>query len=114
MVSPARYISTDFNKATGQLLLTVIVDFLNSILWGYVLIYGLLAVGLFFTWRTGALQFRHFAEFFRVIRSSRETDASGITPFQAPTISLQIAPVSGMIAQARCGWAPLWNENHSR
>lgn len=34
MVSPARYISTDFNKATGQLLLTVIVDFLNSILWG--------------------------------------------------------------------------------
>jgi hypothetical protein len=28
--------------------------------------------------------------------------------------SLQIAPVSGMIAPARCGWAPLWNENHSR
>ena len=28
-------------------------------------------------------------------------------------ISLQIAPVSGMIAPARCGWAPLWNENHS-
>ena len=28
--------------------------------------------------------------------------------------SLQVAPVTGMIAPARCGWAPLWKENHSR
>ena len=28
--------------------------------------------------------------------------------------SLQIASVSGMIAPARCGWAPLWSERHSR
>ena len=78
--------------------MTAIVDFLNSILWGYVLIYGLLAVGLFFTWRTGALQFRHFAEFFRVIRASRETDVSGITPFQALTISLASRVGTGNLA----------------
>ena len=29
-------------------------------------------------------------------------------------LNLQIAPGSGKIAPARCGWAPLWNENHSR
>ena len=29
--------------------MTTIVDSLNSILWGYVLVYGLLGVGVFFT-----------------------------------------------------------------
>jgi hypothetical protein len=28
--------------------------------------------------------------------------------------SLQIAPVSGMIAPARCDWTPLWSERHGR
>ena len=28
--------------------------------------------------------------------------------------SLHVAPVSGMIAPDRCGWAPLWSERHSR
>jgi AGCS family alanine or glycine:cation symporter len=28
-----------------------IIDFLNTIFWGYVLIYGLLAVGVYFTFR---------------------------------------------------------------
>ena len=43
--------------------MTVIVDFLNTIFWGYVLIYGLLAVGMFFTIRLGFIQFRHFGEY---------------------------------------------------
>ena len=28
--------------------------------------------------------------------------------------NLEIAPVSGMIAPARCGWTPLWSKKHSR
>ena len=40
--------------------MTAIIDFLNTVFWGYVLIYGLLAVGLFFTFRLGFLQFRNF------------------------------------------------------
>ncbi|WOI57704.1 alanine/glycine:cation symporter family protein [Palleronia sp. LCG004] len=78
--------------------MTAIVDFLNTILWGYVLVYGLLAVGLYFTWRTGFLQFRHFPEFFRVIKSSRDTSSAGISPFQALTISLASRVGTGNLA----------------
>ncbi|SEM76562.1 alanine/glycine:cation symporter family protein [Palleronia pelagia] len=78
--------------------MTAIVDFLNTVLWGYVLVYGLLAVGLYFTWRTGFLQFRHFAEFFRVITKSRETSDDGISPFQALTVSLASRVGTGNLA----------------
>lgn len=78
--------------------MVAVIDFLNSILWGYVLIYGLLAVGVYFTWRLGALQFRHFAEFFRVVRSSRESTADGISPLQALTISLASRVGTGNLA----------------
>ena len=75
-----------------------IIDFLNTIFWGYVLIYGLLAVGIFFTVRLGFLQFRHFPEFFRVLRASREADRSGITPLQALTVSLASRVGTGNLA----------------
>ncbi len=60
-----------------------IIDFLNTIFWGYVLIYGLLAVGVYFTIRLGFQQILHFREMFRVIRGSRGSDPAGISPFQA-------------------------------
>ncbi|WP_285671110.1 alanine/glycine:cation symporter family protein [Paralimibaculum aggregatum] len=75
-----------------------IIDFLNTIFWGYVLIYGLLAVGLFFTIRLGAVQIRHFLEMFRVIASSKETDKAGISPFQALTVSLASRVGTGNLA----------------
>jgi len=78
--------------------MTTIIDFLNTVFWGYVLIYGLLAVGVFFTIRLGFLQFRHFGEMFRVIRSAPDTDRAGITPFQALTVSLASRVGTGNIA----------------
>ena len=78
--------------------MTVIVDFLNTVLWGYVLVYGLLAVGLFFTVRLGFIQFRHFGEYFRVIVGSNQTSASGISPLQALTISLASRVGTGNLA----------------
>ena len=78
--------------------MTAIVDFLNTILWGYVLLYGLLAVGLFFTVRLGALQFLRFGEFWRVIASSRTTDDNGISPLQALTVSLASRVGTGNLA----------------
>ena len=50
--------------------MTVLIDALNGVLWNYILIYGLLAVGILFTFRLGFLQLRHFPEFFRVISKS--------------------------------------------
>ncbi|WP_432210473.1 alanine/glycine:cation symporter family protein [Marinobacter alkaliphilus] len=78
--------------------MTAIVDFLNSILWGYVLVYGLLAVGIFFTIRLGFLQFVNFGEMVRAIRGSRESDVHGISPFQALCTSLASRVGTGNLA----------------
>jgi alanine or glycine:cation symporter, AGCS family len=75
-----------------------LVDFVNTILWGYVLVWGLLAVGLYLTWKTGFVQFRHFLEFFRVILQSRTTSSNGITPLQALTVSLASRVGTGNLA----------------
>ena len=75
-----------------------VVDFLNEIFWGYVLIYGLIAVGIFFTLRLGFIQFRHFPELFRSVLRAPESDASGITPFQALCTSLASRVGTGNLA----------------
>lgn len=78
--------------------MTAIIDFLNTIFWGYVLIYGLLAVGVFFTIRLGFLQFLHFGEMVRAIRGARQSDSSGISPFQALCTSLASRVGTGNLA----------------
>jgi AGCS family alanine or glycine:cation symporter len=75
-----------------------IIGFLNTIFWGYVLIYGLLAVGVFLTLRLGFVQIVHFTEMFRVIVGSNQTDKAGISPFQALTVSLASRVGTGNIA----------------
>lgn len=75
-----------------------VINFLNDILWGYVLIYGLLAVGLFFTVRLGFLQFLHFPELFKSVFGSKQADKSGITPFQALCTSLASRVGTGNLA----------------
>lgn len=65
-----------------------VIDFLNTIFWGYVLIYGLLAVGIYFTIRLRVLQVLHFPEMIRCVIGSKETDKVGISPVQALCTSL--------------------------
>lgn len=78
--------------------MTAIIDFLNSIIWGYVLIYGLLGVGVFFTIRLRFLQIIRFGEMIRAIRGSRESDENGISPFQALCTSLASRVGTGNLA----------------
>ncbi|MGF0538282.1 alanine/glycine:cation symporter family protein [Agrobacterium sp. ES01] len=78
--------------------MTALIGFLNTVFWGYVLIYGLLAVGVFFTIKLGFPQFLHFGEMFRVLRRSDNTDKSGISPFQALTVSLASRVGTGNLA----------------
>jgi AGCS family alanine or glycine:cation symporter len=78
--------------------MTAIIDFLNTIFWSYVLIYGLLAVGVFFTIRLRFQQILHFGEMFRVITSAPQTDREGISPFQALCTSLASRVGTGNIA----------------
>ncbi|QIB33709.1 alanine/glycine:cation symporter family protein [Ancylobacter pratisalsi] len=75
-----------------------IIDFLNTIFWGYVLIYGLLAVGVYFTLRLKFLQIVHFPEMIRSVMSSSDDDFAGITPFQALCTSLASRVGTGNIA----------------
>ena len=75
-----------------------IINFLNDIFWGYVLIYGLLAVGLFFTVRLGFVQFLQFPEMFKSVLGSKKNDKSGITPFQALCTSLASRVGTGNLA----------------
>jgi len=78
--------------------MSAIIDFLNTIFWGYVLIYGLIAVGIFFTIRLGFIQFRHFPEMVRSILQAPKQDKSGITPFQALCTSLASRVGTGNLA----------------
>jgi AGCS family alanine or glycine:cation symporter len=78
--------------------MATIVGLVNGVLWNYVLIYGLLGTGLYFTIRLRGIQFRHFREMLRVITASRSTDKRGITPFQALTISLASRVGTGNLA----------------
>jgi AGCS family alanine or glycine:cation symporter len=78
--------------------MTTIIDFLNAILWNYVLIYGLLAVGVYFTIRLRFQQILRFGEMFRVVTNAPQTDKEGITPFQALMTSLASRVGTGNIA----------------
>ena len=78
--------------------MNAIIDALNTIFWGYVLIYGLLSVGIFFTIRLGALQFLHFGEMIRSVLGARQSDKSGISPFQALCTSLASRVGTGNLA----------------
>ena len=78
--------------------MNTIIDFLNTIFWGYVLIYGLLAVGIYFTVRLGFQQIVHFSEMFRVVTNAPQTDKEGISPFQALCTSLASRVGTGNIA----------------
>ena len=79
--------------------MNAIIDFLNTIFWGYVLIYGLLAVGVYFTLRLRFQQILHFGEMFRVVVARDPTgDTEGISPFQALCTSLASRVGTGNIA----------------
>ncbi|GAA3534858.1 sodium:alanine symporter family protein [Zobellella aerophila] len=75
-----------------------IISFINDLLWGSVLIYLLMGVGVFFTLRLSFVQFRHFGHMFSVLKHSRKSDAAGISSFQALCTSLAARVGTGNLA----------------
>jgi hypothetical protein len=65
-----------------------LIAMINDLMWGAVLIYLLIGVGIFFTFRLGFIQIRHFGHMFSVLRNSRKSDSAGISSFQALCTSL--------------------------
>jgi len=79
-------------------LANLVVDTLNGLIWGKILIWLLAGSGVYFTLRLGFIQFLHFGHIFSVLKGSRHSDASGISSFQALCTSLAARVGTGNIA----------------
>ncbi|MDD7805724.1 MAG: sodium:alanine symporter family protein [Endozoicomonas sp. (ex Botrylloides leachii)] len=76
-----------------------IIDAINNLIWGNVLIYLLIGSGLFFTLRTQFVQLRRFPQAFRIMLNSRQRKSeTHISPFQAFCTSLAARIGTGNIA----------------
>ena len=77
-----------------------IVASINNVLWGegQVLIYLLLFTGLWFSFKLGFVQVRHFKYMFTVMKGSTKSDKSGISSFQALCTGLSARVGTGNLA----------------
>jgi len=78
--------------------LSQFIDLANGILWNHLLIYLLLFGGAWFSYRLKLIQFRHFTHMFKLMRSSNNSDKSGISSFQALMTSLAARVGTGNLA----------------
>ena len=74
-----------------------LIDPVNKALYTYILVYLLVAVGIYFTIRTRFVQFRYFPRMLKQLVLSRTHDA-GISPFQAFCVGLASRVGTGNIA----------------
>lgn len=72
--------------------------FINEILWGSIMIYLLLGAGIWFTLRSGFIQFRYIHKFGRSLKNSVTPQPGGLTSFQALCTSLAARVGSGNLA----------------
>jgi alanine or glycine:cation symporter, AGCS family len=78
-----------------------ILGTLNDFMWGYILIAGLVGLGLYFSLRTKFVQFRYIAEMGRLLTDKTTISAKGkrgISSFQAFTISTASRVGTGNLA----------------
>ena len=74
-----RRLTMDVNN--NERIMDTLIAMLNDLMWGAVLIYLLIGVGIFFTFRLGFIQIRHFGHMFSVLKNSRKSDNAGISSF---------------------------------
>jgi len=84
-------------------LLNGFVSFMNTMLWSYVLIFMLIGLGLYFTFRSGFVQFKMFGEMFRLLTENVSKSVSGdkeegVSSFQAFCISTASRVGTGNLA----------------
>lgn len=73
-------------------------SFINEVLWGSVMIYLLLGAGIWFTVRSGFIQFRYIRQFGKSLKNSVTPQPDGLTSFQALCTSLAARVGSGNLA----------------
>ncbi len=94
--SGQRRLAMDVNS--NERIMDTLIAMINDLMWGAVLIYLLIGVGIFFTFRLGFIQIRHFGHMFSVLRNSRKSDSAGISSFQALCTSLAARVGTGNLA----------------
>jgi AGCS family alanine or glycine:cation symporter len=85
-------------KSQYEDVMTDLINLMNDLLWGSILVYLLVGVGIYFTVRLGFIQFRHFGHMFSVLKNSRKADKAGISSFQALCTSLAARVGTGNMA----------------
>ncbi len=73
-----------------------LIDLVSAVLWTYVLVYVLVAAGVYFTIRTRFVQLRYFGRMLAQLRNSRSGE--GISSFQAFCVGLASRVGTGNIA----------------
>ena len=85
-----------------QASLSNIVGAINTALWGYLLIYALIGVGLFFTVYLGAPQITKFGAAFKSVFgglfAKKEKDAQSLSQFQALAVAISAQIGTGNVA----------------
>lgn len=83
-------------------LLSNVVGFMNTLLWSQILIIMLVGLGGYFTFKSGAVQFRHIKDMVMLltenISSSVSGEEEGVSPFQAFCISTASRVGTGNLA----------------
>ncbi|PAB56799.1 alanine/glycine:cation symporter family protein [Anaeromicrobium sediminis] len=80
-------------------LLTNIVGSLNTLLWSYVLIFLLIVLGIYFSFRTNFVQFKFIREMIRLLTDgAKQEKGEGISSFQAFCISTASRVGTGNLA----------------
>jgi len=79
---------------------TTIVGTINNLLWGQgqLLIYLLVAAGLWFSFKLRFIQFKGFGHMFQLLLKSRQVDENGISSFQALCTGLSARVGTGNLA----------------
>lgn len=79
-------------------MLETIVNFLNALLWGKLLVYGLVGAGLYFTVRLAFIQLTHFKHGIKVMTISRQGGDDGLSSFQVFCTSMAARVGAGNMA----------------
>lgn len=74
------------------------LDFLNDLIWGKILIFVLIAVGLLLTLSSRFVQFRYFGRMFTILGSSFHREEGHLSSFQALALSVAGRVGAGNIA----------------
>ncbi len=74
------------------------LDFLNDLLWGKILIVALISVGLLFTIASRFVQFRYFGQMFGIFKDATHHEAGKLSSFQALVLSVAGRVGAGNIA----------------